>query len=213
MNIGIIGSGIVAKTLAKGFTQHGYSVKMDSRSPEKLDEFVSDNPKILVGAFLDAAQFSDVLVLAVKGSAALDALALIGAEALDNKTVIDTTNPIADAAPENGVLQFFTEQNDSLMEHLQQRFATTNFVKAFSSVGNAMMVNPRYKSAKPSMFICGNNDEAKSITTEILNTFGWLVEDMGKVEAARAIEPLCMLWCIKGFRENSWHHAFKLLND
>jgi predicted dinucleotide-binding enzyme len=108
------------------------------------------------------------------------------------------------------VLQFFTGHDDSLMEQLQKLAPETNFVKAFNSVGNALMVNPQFES-KPTMFICGNNDKAKQEAAKILDLFGWEVEDMGKAEAARAIEPLCILWCIPGFRENRWTHAFKLL--
>ena len=73
------------------------------------------------------------------------------------------------------------------------------------------MVNPDFGTEKPTMFICGNDPEAKSEVSEICTLFGFETEDMGAVEAARAIEPLCMLWCIPGFRENKWSHAFRLL--
>ncbi|TQV74792.1 DNA-binding protein [Aliikangiella marina] len=212
MNIGIIGSGIVAQTLAAGFEKHGYQVKLGTRNPAQLDKFVTDNPSIQVGSFADAAEYAELVVLAVKGSVAESALEMAGAENLSGKTLIDANNPISDEPPVNGVLQFFTEQNDSLMERLQSRFPETNFVKAFSSVGSAMMVNPQYSQGRPSMFICGNNNDAKKQVGKILDQFGWEIEDMGSVEAARAIEPLCMLWCIKGFNQNHWTHAFKLLN-
>jgi predicted dinucleotide-binding enzyme len=150
------------------------------------------------------------VVLAVKGTAAEGAVDLC-AGALDDKTVIDATNPIADAPPANGVLSFFTGPNDSLMERLQKRAAKAHFVKAFSSVGNARMVNPDFGGAKPTMFICGNHGGAKEQVRAILTQFGWETEDMGGVESARAIEPLCMLWCIPGFLRNQWTHAFKLL--
>jgi hypothetical protein len=138
---------------------------------------------------------------------------LAGAANLHEKTVIDTCNPISDEAPENGVLQFFTKPNFSLMEHLQQKYSRIHFVKAFSCVGNSLMVNPEFKEGKPTMFICGNNEEAKNQVKDILEVFGWETEDMGKAEAARAIEPLCILWCIPGFLRNEWLHAFKLLKN
>ena len=134
-----------------------------------------------------------------------------GITTLNGKTVIDVTNPIAEAAPENGVLRFFTDLNGSLMEKLQQSFPEIQFVKAFNSVGNAFMVNPAFPGGKPSMFICGNSEKAKAEVKEIIDLFGWETEDMGMAEAARAIEPLCMLWCIPGLTKNSWTHAFKLL--
>jgi predicted dinucleotide-binding enzyme len=61
------------------------------------------------------------------------------------------------------------------------------------------------------MFICGNDSVAKERVSELLTRFGWEVEDMGGAESARAIEPLCILWCIPGFKRNQWTHAFKLL--
>jgi predicted dinucleotide-binding enzyme len=133
-----------------------------------------------------------------------------GAGNIAGKVVIDTTNPIADAPPVNGVLRFFTSLDDSLMERLQKEFPDGRFVKAFNSVGNALMVDPACEGT-PSMFICGNDDEAKGVVRRILDDFGWETIDMGKVEAARAIEPLCILWCIPGFLRNEWSHAFKLL--
>jgi hypothetical protein len=97
------------------------------------------------------------------------------------------------------------------MEQLQNNYPESNFVKAFSCVGNSSMVDPDFGGQKPTMFIAGNNGDSKNVVTKILDTFGWEVEDMGKAEAARAIEPLCILWCIPGFLQNRWTHAFKLL--
>ena len=121
------------------------------------------------------------------------------------------TNPSAEAPPVEGVLRFFTSLDESLMERLQREFGDARFVKAFNSVGSASMVNPQFKGGKPTMFICGNDEPAKKIVTGILDQFGFETEDMGKAEAARAIEPLCILWCIPGFLRNDWVHAFKLL--
>jgi 8-hydroxy-5-deazaflavin:NADPH oxidoreductase len=153
------------------------------------------------------------VVLAVKGAAAADALRAAGVANLAGKVLVDATNPIADAPPVNGVLKFFTSLDDSLMERLQREFAGVRFVKAFNSVGNSGFVNPQFKGGKPTMFICGNDDAAKQIVSGILDQFGWEVADMGKAEAARAIEPLCILWCIPGFLHNDWMHAFKVLNS
>jgi hypothetical protein len=94
---------------------------------------------------------------------------------------------------------------------LQREFTAAHLVKAFNSVGNKQMVTPRFAGGKPSMFICGNNEQAKGVAGTILDQFGWEIEDMGAVEAARAIEPLCILWCIPGFLHNQWDHAFKFL--
>jgi hypothetical protein len=211
MKIGILGSGAVGKALAAGFLKHGHEVMLGARDRAKLQEWVALNPKGAVGQFADAAAFGEVLVLAVKGTGAAEALRAGGVANLAGKTVIDATNPIADTAPVNGVLKFFTSLDESLMERLQREFANARFVKAFNSVGNACMVDPKFAGGKPTMFICGNDEAAKRTVTGILVQFGWDVADMGKAEAARAIEPLCMLWCIPGFLRQDWVHAFKLL--
>lgn len=211
MKVGVLGSGDVAKTLAGGFIKHGHQVKLGTRSPAKLAEWASANRPVAVGTFTEAAQFGELIVLAVKGTAAREALELAGNSNVAGKTVIDATNPIADAPPVNGVLKFFTNLDESLMERLQKTFPNAHFVKAFSSVGNACMVNPQFQGGKPTMFICGNNEVAKTAVRAVLDQFGWETADMGKAEAARAIEPLCMLWCIPGFLRNDWVHAFKLL--
>lgn len=211
MKIGVIGSGDVAKVLGSGLLKHGHDVMMGTRETARLSDWAKQNPKGKVGGFADAAKFGELVVLAVKGTAAAEALRAAGATNLAGKVVMDVTNPIADSPPTNGVLKFFTTLDDSLMERLQREFGAARFVKAFNSVGNAAMVNPQFKGGKPTMFICGNDEAAKKSVGSIIDQFGWETADMGKVEAARAIEPLCMLWCIPGFLRNDWVHAFKLL--
>lgn len=210
--IGIVGSGAVGQALANGFLKHGYDVTIGTNDSGKRQELKSKTgDKARVGSFEETAKFGDIVVVAVKGSAAEAAVRAAGIANLTGKTIIDTNNPIADAPPVNGVLQFFTSPNESLMERLQKLAPEARFVKAFSCVGHAVMVNPDFKGGKPTMFICGNDEGAKREVGEILDRFGFEVADMGMVEAARAIEPLSILWCIPGFRRNSWTHAFKLL--
>jgi len=210
--IGIIGSGDVGQALGNGFLKYGYEVLIGSRDPSKLAKWKSNTGgKGIIGTFVDAATFGEIIVLAVKGNGAIDAIKMSQKENINGKTVIDTTNPIAELPPENGVLRFYTDLKSSLMEQLQQTFPEANFVKAFSCIGNAFMVNPDFQGIKPSMFICGNNEGAKKEVSEILDLFGFEVEDMGFAEAARAIEPLCILWCIPGLLKNNWNNAFKLL--
>jgi len=213
MKIGILGSGVVAQTLGAGFLQHGYEVMAGTRDQTKLAEWATIHPKAFLGSFGDAAGFGEVVVLAVKGSASANALRSAGAARLAGKVVIDTSNPIADAPPSNGVLRFFTNHDVSLMEQLQREFPGARFVKAFNSVGSSQMVNPEFGGTRPTMFICGNDDSAKKTVAKILEKFGWETADMGTAEGARAIEPLCMLWCIPGFTRNEWTHAFKLLRQ
>ena len=119
--------------------------------------------------------------------------------------------PIDETPPVNGVLKYFTHANESLMERLQREYSGARFVKAFSCVGSSLMVHPKLAGGPPSMFICGNDADAKKTVSGILDQFGWDIEDMGSAEAARVIEPLAVLWCIPGFLRNDWSHAFKML--
>lgn len=211
MKVGILGSGAVGQTLAKAFKSEGYEVMLGTRNTSKKEivEF-NNEAQIDIGTFDETAKFGELLVLAVKGGAAKEAVQLAGKDNLSNKIIIDTTNPIAETPPVNGVLNFTTSYQSSLMEEMQKEISTAKFVKAFNSVGNLLMYKPQLDST-PTMFICGNDDEAKKTVKDILTKFGWETADMGKAEAARAIEPLAILWCIDGFLKNDWMHAFKLL--
>jgi 8-hydroxy-5-deazaflavin:NADPH oxidoreductase len=210
MKIGIIGSGVVAQTLAAGFVKHGHQVTLGTRDAAKLADFAARHPGVRVASSAEAAAFGELAVLAVKGSAALQAARDAGA-GLDGKPVLDACNPIADAAPVDGVLSSFTGPNESLMEQLQQAHPKARLVKAFNSVGAGRMIDPDFGGMRPTMFIAGNDADAKSAAAKLLAQVGWDAADMGTAVAARAIEPLATLWCIPGFREGSWMHAFKLL--
>jgi predicted dinucleotide-binding enzyme len=210
--IGVIGTGPVGQTLADGFLKHGYEVMRGSRDPAKLADWKRGaGARASTGTFADAAKYGEIVVLAVKGAAAEAAVDLCGAAQLAGKTVIDTTNPIAEKPPTKGVLHYITTLEESMMERLQRRAPQARFVKAFSCVGNAYMVDPKLPGGPPTMFICGDDAAAKERVNEILREFGWDIEDLGAAEAARAIEPLCILWCIPGFVQNRWTHALKLL--
>jgi hypothetical protein len=211
LKIGVLGSGIVGETLANGFLKHGYAVMRGSRDPAKLTSWHKGaGPKAAVGNFAETARYGDIVVLAVKGAVVEAALDEAGIANLRGKTVIDPTNPIAEVAPVHGVLQFFTKMNESLLERLQAKAPEARFVKAFSCVSSYHMVDPQFKE-RPSMFICGNDGPAKEQVREVLTRFGWDTEDMGRAEAARAIEPLCMLYCIPGLTRHEWNHAYHVL--
>ena len=213
MKFGIIGSGKVGQTLATALLTEGPEVMLGTRdvSNPGVISWRINNPTGLVGYFVEAAAFGEGIVLAVKGSKVVEVVQQIGSSLFASKLVIDVTNPIADIPPINGVLSFFTGPNESLMEITQANTPDANVVEAFNSIGTDLMYTPAFNDGWPSMFICGNDDEAKELVKNILTSFGWDTEDMGKIEAARAIEPLCILWCIPGFIRNHWSHAFRLM--
>jgi len=213
MKIGIIGSGDVGRTLGQAFLSEGHAVMLGTRNTSKPEvvAWKKDNPSGETGIFSEAAKFGELLVIAIEGPATEAAVRLAGPENFSGKTVIDVTNPITNDPPVNGVLKFFTGPDGSLMKKIQVLAPGAKLVKAFNSVGNTLMYKPNLPGGTPTMFICGDDEAAKRTVTEILLSFGWEVEDMGKAEAAGAIESLCILWCIPGFLRNDWTHAFKLL--
>ena len=210
--VAVLGSGVVGQVLADGFLKHGHDVVRGSRDTGKLADWKAKaGARATTATFADAVRGAGIVVLAVKGSAAEAAVRLAGPANLAGKVVIDATNPIADAPPVKGILPYFTSMNESLMERLQKLAPEARFVKAFSSVGNAQMVNPDFGGVRPTMFIAGDDAASKAAVVAILGQFGWDAEDVGGVEGARAIEPLCILWCARGFLHNQWGHAFHLL--
>jgi predicted dinucleotide-binding enzyme len=211
-SIGVLGSGQVGQVLARGLLAKGHRVRLATRAPDKLDEF-RRSTGIELGTTAEVAAWGGTVILAVKGSAAEACVAALPAAVLSGKTVIDTTNPIAEAPPEGGLLRLFTGANDSLMERLQRAHPGAHFVKAWNSVGSAFMIDPRFAGGPPTMFIGGDSAAAKAEVTQLLAECGWDTEDVGGVQAARALEPLCQLWCAPGFLRGQWGHAFKLLRS
>jgi hypothetical protein len=207
--VAVLGSGQVAQALAQGFKQHGYPLVLGNRDVSKIAAF---GGKLGLPAhdLVSAVRQADVVVLGLKGTAAETVVRSLASE-LTGKVVVDATNPIADLPPQNGVLQYFTRANESLMERLQALAPGARFVKALNSVGNALMINPAFPGGRPTMFVAGNDAAAKGVVAAILQDFGWDTEDMGMAESARPIEALCQLWCAPGFQRNQWTHAFKLL--
>ena len=215
MKIGVLGSGIVGQVLGAGFLKHGHEAMLGTRDPKKkaVEDWVRGNAGAHAGTFAETARFGDLLVLAVAGRAVESTIELAGPANFAGKTVIDATNPIADEPPVNGVLKFTTGPNESLGEWIQAKVPAARVVKAFNSVGNSLMVNPHFSQGVPTMFLCGDSEDAKAQVSAIIRQFGWEPYDCGGIVSARAIEPLCMLWCLPGFLRNDWQHAFKMLTS
>lgn len=208
MKIGILGSGHVGQALARGLAAAGHEVRIGSRHGDKLAEFSAETG-IAEGTLGDVAAFGEVVIAALKGDVAEATLRGLSS-ALDGKVVLDTMNPIA-GAPKDGVLQYFTAANESLLERLQAAVPRARFVKFFNSVGAGLMVRPALRGGTPSMFICGDDAAAKQTAGELARALGWNVEDVGTSAAGHAVEALCQLWCVPGFLANDWAHAFAVL--
>jgi 8-hydroxy-5-deazaflavin:NADPH oxidoreductase len=213
MKVGILGSGIVGRVLGAGFLRHGHQVMIGTRDLDKSDlqQWVRETPGAKAGSLEEAARFGEMILLVTLGRAVVSAIDQAGPANFAGKTVIDATNPLSEAPPVNGVLQYFTGPNESLGERIQAKLPAARVVKAFNSVGNTRMVNPEYAQGVPTMFLCGNSEEAKEQVSQVIRQFGWEPFDCGSITSARAIEPLCMLWCVPGFLRNQWTHAFKVL--
>jgi len=205
----------VGQVLGAGFLKHGHEAMLGTRDPKKkeVQDWVRETPGARAGTFEEAARFGETIVLAALGRAVENIIELAGPANFIGKTVIDATNPLADEPPVKGVLKYTTGPNESLGEWIQARLPAAHVVKAFNSVGNALMVNPHFSQGVPTMFLCGDNGEAKAQVSAIAEQFGWEPYDCGGIVSARAIEPLCMLWCLPGFLRNEWRHAFKLLTS
>ena len=212
MKIGVLGTGVVGSTLAGGFAALGHEVSVGTRdaSSDKAKALAAKlGPKVAVVPFAEAASFAETGVLATLWSGTESAIRLAGPQHLAGKVVIDTTNPLVfapGAAPELAL-----GHRDSGGEQVQRWLPGARVVKAFNIVGNAHMVHPTFPGGPPDMFICGNDAPAKRTVTSLLKELGWPAIDIGGIEGARVLEPLCILWVLFGARTGSWNHAFKLL--
>ena len=210
VRVGVLGSGDVGRVLAAGFVGLGHEVKIGSRDPGKLQDWAdSAGSQASTGTFAEAAAFGDIVVLATLGVATPDVIQSVGPDAFAGKVVIDTTNPLDFSKGMPPTLTVGT--TDSLGEMIQRLLPNAKVVKAFNTVGNPHMVNPQFPGGPPDMFLCGNDDGAKRIVSQICEHFGWGVIDIGGIEGSRYLEPMCLTWVLHGVRSGSWNHAFKML--
>jgi 8-hydroxy-5-deazaflavin:NADPH oxidoreductase len=214
MKIAILGTGDVGQALGHGFLRLGHEVKMGSRQAggEKAQAWVAKMGKgASEGSFAEAAAFGDLAVLATLWTGTENALRMAGPENLAGKIVIDSTNPLLFSPGKPPALAL--GHTDSGGEQVQRWLPESRVVKCFNIVGHAHMVHPDLPGGPPDMFLCGNESEAKTTVARICRDFGWPVIDIGGIEGARLLEPICILWVLYGIRTNSWNHAFKLLRE
>ncbi len=211
MKVGILGSGDVGKSFARAFSAAGNDVKIGSRTPEKLNDFVMQaGPRVTASTFAETARFAEVIVVATLGTGTEEAIRLAGPENFKGKVTIDATNPL-EFTP-GGPPKLAISHTDSLGERVQRWAPNAKVVKAFNTVGNPLFYKPQLKGGPPDMFICGNDAEAKKAVSRICSEFGWGVIDIGGIEGARYLEAMCMTWVLHGILSGGWNHAFKMLH-
>jgi predicted dinucleotide-binding enzyme len=210
MKVGILGSGDVGKALGAGFLSRGHEVKIGSRDPKKLADWAkSAGAKAGAGTFAECAKWGDLVVLATLWGGTKSALDMAGPANMKGKVVMDVTNPLLMAEGKPPALAL--GHTDSGGEQVQRWLPGAKVVKAFNTVGHALMVDPKLPNGPPDMFVCGDDAPAKATVSEITKSFGWGVVDVGGIAGSRLLEPMCLLWVGYGFATGTWSHAFKLL--
>jgi hypothetical protein len=216
MNIGILGSGAVGLTLGAGFVGMGHHVIIGTRNPAKeaLQQWAKrQGPLASISTFREAAAAGQLIVICVSWTGAKSAIEQAGIWNFKGKTVVDVTNPLDGKGPDEDGRLSFVNGLHSAGEQIQAWLPPdAHVVKALSCVGHELMFQHQQEGEKATMFICGNDPQAKKEVSAILNQMGWEdVADMGKIIMSRNIEPLCILWSAIGFRTGSWDHAFKIV--
>ncbi len=199
MRIGVLGSGEVGRALARGYLRHGHDVRIGTRQGQ-----VEELP---VGPACEVAAEAELVVLAVRGTSAVELVSSLAGE-VDGKVLVDATNPLDFSS---GAPRMFVGTTDSLGEQVQRAAPGARVVKAYNTVGNPLMVDPDLPVGPPTMFVAGNDSEAKATVGDLLRTTGWDVADLGGIESSRWLEAMCMAWVAYGARTGTWNHAFKLL--
>ena len=209
MKIGVLGSGPAGRTLAKGFHGHGHRVMIGSRNPAKLETWrVAESLEIGIGTFGETAEFADLVVLSVLGTAAENVVRSVHPDCLTGKVVLDASDPLDFSSGRPGL---FVGTTDSLGERLQRLVPRAFVVKGLNIVLADVMVDPSLTGGEPDMFIAGDSAAAKQTVTALLAAFGWPVVDLGGIESARWLEALSLAWVVYSHRTGKTHHAFKLI--
>ena len=198
MRIGVLGTGTVGQTIATKLVELRHDVRMGSRDAanEKAQAWVARaGERASAGTFADAADFGEVVFNCTAGAASLAALEQAGEDALRGKTLVDVSNPLDFSA---GMPPSLTVCNtDSLSEQIQRRFPETHVVKALNTVNARVMVDPSLVPGEHDVFVCGDDEAAKSEVVALLEGFGWprkRIVNLGGIDAARAVEMYLPLW-------------------
>ncbi len=207
MNIAVLGTGMVGRAIAGRLGQLGHTVTIGTRDPDatlartdsdgmgnpSYPAWAAEHPAIRLATFSDAAADSELIVNATNGSASLDVLTLAGAEHLAGKVVVDIANPLDFSHGMPPTL--FVKDTDSLGEQIQRTFPLSRVVKTLNTLNANLMVHPDGLPEATSVFVSGNDEDAKATVTAILAEFGHTdVIDLGDITSARGTEMLLPVW-------------------
>jgi len=198
MRVGVLGTGMVGNAISTKLVELGHEVTMGGRetgNERALHWAGTAGARGSQSSFRGAAEFGELIVNATAGSASIRALEAAGDEHLAGKVVIDVANPIARGSGSPPVLEL--SNTESLGEAIQARFPQALVVKALNTVNATVMCDPARLPEPTSVFVCGNDEEAKSTVCGLLADFGWdgdQITDLGSIEAARGTEMYLALW-------------------
>jgi 8-hydroxy-5-deazaflavin:NADPH oxidoreductase len=198
MRIGVLGTGVVGRTIASRLVGLGHDVRLGSRdaSNEVAGEWVDEvGVRASHGTFADAASFGELVFNCTAGAVSVEALEQAGEDNLRGKVLVDVSNALDFS---HGRPPTLTVANtDSVGEQIQRRFPETRVVKALNTMNNQVMVDPGSVPGDHQVFVCGEDEGAKADVRALLESFGWPDErivDLGGIEASRGTEAYVILW-------------------
>ena len=207
MQIAIIGTGNVGSALAQGWTAHGHEIIFGSREPERADvqALVAEIGARARATTINAAvKAAPIVVLAIPWRAAEATVADVSD--WSDRILVDATNPIAPG------LQPLFGNDTSGAEEIARQAGNARVVKAFNTTGAENMADPDYDGQALTMFICGDDEQAKSTVADLARDLGFDVADVGPLSAARLLEPMALAWIRLASRQGLGRQiGFKLL--
>jgi 8-hydroxy-5-deazaflavin:NADPH oxidoreductase len=211
MKIGILGTGMVGETLGTKFVQLGHQVKMGSRTAnnESAAKWVkAAGANASQGTFSDAAAFGEVAFVCLKGAVFLEVAKTLNPTALGGKVLVDVSNPLEFS---HGTMSLSICNTNSLGEEVQKALPFAKVVKTLNTVNCGVMVDPA-KGGNPTMFLCGNDADAKKKVIELLKSLGWRdIIDLGDITKSRGTETMMHIWMnLFGLFDNP-HFGFKVV--
>ena len=198
MKIGVLGTGVVGRTIGTRLVGLGHEVVMGSRTADNADaaEWAADvGAGASHGTFADAGAVADLFFNCTLGTASIDALGAVGADRLGGKVVVDVSNPLDFS---NGMPpSLWVCNTDSLGEQIQRAFPDALVVKTLNTMNCEVMVDPSRVPGDHDVFVSGNDDGAKEQVKQLLGSFGWSddrIIDLGDITTSRGPEMYLPLW-------------------